>query len=132
MMAGTVWWHNVVFYQKKSTPTHLFYFIKNQKRIQNYATFEEENNLNNQEIKCFNISQIISITNCQTFNFDYVHFTQKWLHNSMVLGSRIVGQCIPYNETFAGQYIPCHKKNLLSLSYWCNSVTTIKIYKTRT
>ena len=41
------------------------------------ATCKEGNNLNHEEIKCVNISKIISVTNCQTLKFDYPRFTKS-------------------------------------------------------
>ena len=40
------------------------------------AACKEDNNLNYQEIKCVNVSQIITVTNYQTLQFDYLRFTK--------------------------------------------------------
>ena len=41
------------------------------------AAYKEDNNLNQQEIKRVNISQIISVTNYQTLKFDNLRFTKS-------------------------------------------------------
>ena len=41
------------------------------------AIYKEDNNLNYQEIKCVNVIQIISVTNCQTLKFGCLHFTKS-------------------------------------------------------
>ena len=42
------------------------------------ATCKEDNDLNYQEIKCVNISEIITVTKyCQTIISDYLRFTKK-------------------------------------------------------
>ena len=40
------------------------------------AACKEYNNVNYQEIKCVNIIQVITVTNCQTLTFDYLRFTK--------------------------------------------------------
>ena len=42
------------------------------------ASCKEDNILNYQEIKCANISQISSVTNCQTLKFDDLRFTKSY------------------------------------------------------
>ena len=41
------------------------------------ATWKEDNNLNYDEIKCVNISQIISVINCQTLKFDHLRLVKS-------------------------------------------------------
>ena len=41
------------------------------------ATCKEDDNLNYHEIKCVNISQITTVTNCQTLKLDYLRFTKS-------------------------------------------------------
>ena len=36
-----------------------------------------DNNINYQELKCVNVSQIIYVTNCKTLKFDYLRFTRN-------------------------------------------------------
>ena len=42
------------------------------------AICKEDNKINYKEIKCVDISQIISVTNCQTLKFDYFQFTKSY------------------------------------------------------
>ena len=70
-MIDTIQCHNVVSCQTKIDPhTFYLYFKYLTKIFKMTATCKEDNNLIYQEIKCLNISQIISVTNCQTLTFD--------------------------------------------------------------
>ena len=51
------------------------------------GTCKEDNSLNYQEIKCVNIEQIITATNCQTLKFDYLYFIKSDF-DSMALNSQ--------------------------------------------
>ena len=57
------------------------------------VTCKEDNNLNYQEIKCVNISQIKTVTNYETLNFDYLRFMKSHLRQ---YGSGLA-QCLTTN-----------------------------------